>query len=250
MDLRYYVGFLSEWMGVIAVAWLLSLSPRFQKPPVGFRYARRDGLVALALYGLILVFAVIFYSTNSPVFREPFFLAPAPLHNPVQALLVAGLCLLPFIAALVIRKQPARSAGWNPPLLSPSLQAGFAMAFLTIFLRNRVMDVLGGLAGPVLGILPLAVGISLAEETIFRGYIQMRLGWWLGSTTGLVLSAVLFTLWHAAAWISALPVETVLILSGLTFVQGLVLGWIMRKTGHVLAPALYRSISIWVQFLG
>lgn len=249
MDIRYYIGFLSEWLGVIAIAWLLGLSPRFQQPQVGFKYARRDGTFALLLYALVLFFAFIYYNFFPPRFPQPLFPAPAPVHDLTQALILAGVSLAPFVVALIWRKQPARSIGWHQVLLRPSLQMGFAMAVLTIFLRNRVMDVLGGLATPTLSILLLAVLLAVAEETIFRGYIQMRLTWWLGQNLGLAITSALFTLWHAVPWMRTQPLETTLILAGLTFVQGLVLGWIMRKSGHVLAPTLYRSVSIWMQYL-
>ncbi len=251
MPINLYAGFISEWLGAIAVAMLIGLSPRLKKPPVGFRYPRREGFVSLSLYGLILAFAYLYHQTiNPPIFPDPLRLTPAPNQDLWQALILAGLALLPFLLALITRKQPARSAGWNRALLTPGLQMGLALALLTIFLRNRVMDVLAGLGSPALGALPLALGIGLFEETIFRGYLQMRLAWWLGTWPGLALTSALFALWHLPAWVGTLPVQTTLTLLGLTFVQGLVLGWVMRKSGTVVAPILYRSISIWVSFIG
>ncbi len=312
--LNILIAQISEWMGAIAVAWLFSLSPRLKQPPVGFKYARRDGITALMLFGLILILSYVLYTINPPALAQAIRLAPAPAGpaDPQQAipyltraLLAAGLALASFIIALVVRKQPVRSMGWNirrqtpttegtadkkmrssrsragstaasnpagslknltprPPLYGmergsrkkaedvffPALQMGVAMAILTIFLRNRVMDVLAGVSTASLTVLLLAVGISLAEETIFRGYIQLRLSWWLGEWAGLAATAALFTLWHVPAWLGRIPAETQLLLAGLTFVQGLVLGWIMLKSRNVIAPALYRSISIWMNFLG
>jgi len=246
-----YIGFISEWLGAIAVAWLLSLSPRLQRPPLGFLYPRREGFISFSLFGLILVFAYLFNQTlQLPSFSQPLRMVPAPNHDLWQALVLAGLCLLPFLLALVTRKQPPRSAGWNQALITPGLQMGVALAILTIFLRNRVMDVLSGLGAPVLGALPLALGISIFEETIFRGYIQMRLAWWLGAWPGTIITSALFTLWHLTAWVNYLPTETIFILVGLTFAQGLVLGWIMRKSGTVVSPILYRTMSIWVSLIG
>jgi len=242
------VAQLSEWLGAIAVAWLFSLSPRLQKPPVGFKYARRDGIMALSLFALILLFAFIYYGQNPPTLAET--PHPAPVVDLGQALFAAALSLAAIAVAVVVRRQPVRSAGWNPPLTMPALQMGFAIAILTIFLRNRVMDVLAGLSSDQLILLLLAAGISLAEEAIFRGYIQMRLSWWLGPWGGIALTALMFTLWHAPTWINRAPLETQLWLSGLTFIQGLVLGWIMRKSGHIIAPAFYRAISIWMNGLG
>lgn len=249
MDFRYYVAFVSEWLGAISVAWLLSISPRLQKPQIGFKYARRDGLMALALYSVILAFVVLFYTFTDPVFPEVERISPAPVHDLNQALIVALLSLVPFFISLILRKQPIKSLGWNPPVFSGGLQMGFAIAVITIFLRSKIMTILGGLSAE--SVLPLFVGlgIALAEETIFRGYIQLRLAWWLGPLPGIALTAALSTLWHLPIWITRLPTNTVLILAGLTFLQALVLGWIMRKAGHVAAPALYRAASIWMQFL-
>lgn len=248
MNIYTLIGFISEWLGAVAVAWLLSLSPRFQKPVIGFRYARRDGFVALSLYALILVFAFVYYNFNLPLFSTPLRIAPAPINDLWQALLLAVLCLAAFLTALFTRKQPFRSAGWNQAVFTPALQMGFAIAVLTIFLHNRVLDVLAGVSSERLVLLPMAIGISLAEETIFRGYIQLRLASWLGPWIGLASTAVMFAVWHLPAWLHGLPVETVLILLGLTFGQGLILGWVMLKSGNVIAPALYRSFSIWMVF--
>jgi len=238
-------------MGVIAVAWLLSLSPRFKKPPVGFRYPRREGFISLSLSLLIILFAFIYYYyINPPVFSDPLRITPAPVHTPIQALIVGALCLTPFVLAMLVRRQPIRSIGWNPAMLTSGMQVGLALGLLTLFLRNRVMDVLGGLAAPTLGLLPIAFGISLAEETVFRGYIQMRLIWWMGVWPGIIASSAIFSVYHLPVWLSTLPTQTTLILCALTFFQGIVLGWLMRKSGTVMAPALYRAVSIWVSLIG
>lgn len=249
MDIRLFAAYLSEWLGAFSLTWLLSLSPRLQKPILGFKYARRDGTMALSLYSVILAFALVFYIFTPPIFPDPLRIAAAPIHDLTQALLVAGISVLPFIAAILIRKQPVRSLGWDPELLRPALQMGFALAIMTIFLRNHVMTILSGLPPERLNPLLLAMGIAVFEETIFRGYIQPRLAWWLGPVPGIALTAALSTLWHLIVWLNRLPGETILILVGLTFIQALVQGWIMRKSGHVAAPALYRAFSIWMQFL-
>lgn len=240
------VAFISEWMGVVAVAWILIRLPAYKRQTLGFRYPRREGIMSLALFALITLFAFLVFRAIPPVF--PYNLPlPAPTIDLSQAFYIAGLSLVPVIVALLARGQPVRSAGWNRGGIRMALQAGIAMSLLTIFLRNRVLDVLSRLDGTVLIALLFAIGISLAEETIFRGYIQPRMVAWLGEWAGIGVSAALFTVWHLPAWAGRLPLETVLPLAGLTFVQGLVLGWVMRCSGHVLTPAIYRAISIWLR---
>lgn len=250
MDFRFYAAFISEWLGAVATAWLLSFSPRFKKPPLGFKYPRRDGFIALSLSALIVLFSFVYYSFYPPSFPEPTLIAAAPVHDLKQALFAAGICLLPFLISLVLRKQPVRSLGWNRAFFTPALQVGFAIAILTIFLHNRFMDVLSGRAFDQLLPLLFAFGIALAEETIFRGFVQQRLAWWLGPVPGILATALISTLWHLPVWLNRLPGNMIFILLGLTFVQALVLGWVMRKTGHVSAPALYRAMAIWMQFIG
>lgn len=254
VELNVWIANLSEWLGAIAVAWMFSTSTRFKLPPVGFLYARRDGLVAIFLYALMLATAFIFYGANPPIFREPisggaFIPAQAPVTDLVQSLIMAGLALIPVVVAMVVRRQPIRSTGWHQAILWPATIMGIAMAFVTLFLRNKFWVVLGGVSGPEFFALLTGLGISLAEETVFRGFILLRLVGWLGEWPGLVLTSLLYAGWHTVAWYGHLPLETVLLLAVLTFIQGMVLGWIMRKSHHIIAPAIYRTMSIWMQVL-
>jgi membrane protease YdiL (CAAX protease family) len=250
LEFRFFAAFISEWLGTFGTAWLLSNSPRFKKPPLGFLYPRRDGFIALSLSAVIILFSFVYYEFYPAVLPEPQRIAQAPVHDLTQALTVAAICLVPFIISLVLRRQPIRSLGWNPAFFTPGLQVGFALAVLTLFLHNRFLDVLSGRGSEQMFPLLLALGISLVEETIFRGYVQQRLAWWLGPVRGILLTAAISTLWHLPVWLNRLELATILLLVMLTFIQGLVLGWVMRKTGHVIAPALYRTISIWMQFIG
>lgn len=242
--------YLSEWIGIIAAAWLLALSPRLKKVPVIFTYAQRDGLIALSIYTVALLFAFIDYRLFPSPLPAAFTLAPAPIHPTTQNLFVAGMCAVVFAMALATRRQPLLSAGWKPALIRPGLEMGAALAILTIFLRNRVVDVLYRFNNDALTALLLALAISLAEESIFRGYIQLRLVSWMGRWQGIFLTAAMFAVWHVPAWIGHAPDLTVLGLVGLTFAQGLVLGWVMDRSGSVAAPAFYRAVSIWMQFFG
>lgn len=238
--------YLAEWLGVVAVVWLFSLSPRLRQPRLGFKYARRDGLVALSLFLLITAFAFALYSgqvggrmidsLNVPELVQP-------LLRPVVLSLV---CVLPFVAALVVRGQPVRSIGWGAAALRPGLYIGILLVLLTIFLRNRVMDVLGGPSSDQITYLLYALALAFAEETAFRGYIQPRLSWWLGENRGWIATSLMFAVWRFPALLGTGDLSSLLIGLGLLIVQGLMAGWIMRRANHVIAPALYRAASIWM----
>ncbi len=164
-----------------------------------------------------------------------------------QRLTVDGIALAIFALALLGRGQPLLSAGWRRTSLGPGLRLGLALAFLTIFLRGKIFSLLNGISGPEAYALLACLGIGLAEETIFRGYIQLRLCFWLGTRWGWLATAGLYVIWQLprlAADPASLPLNLLLVA-----VQGLLLGWLALTSGGVLAPALYHAISEWVGFI-
>lgn len=246
MEINVLIAQVAEWLGVIAVAWLLSLSPRFRQTQIGFKYARRDGLVGMALAFTVIVFAFIFSTTGLGVLIAGWVRLPGAAAALDRPLALAVFSLLPVVAALILRGQPLRSAGWNRPLLRAGVQVGLALVLLTIFLRNRVADILNGISTEETWYLLGALGIAVAEETIFRGYIQLRLGWWLGENRGWLATGLAYAAWRLPSLLSSDSLPVILVGLGLALAQGLVTGWLMRKCGHVLAPVLYRTVSIWL----
>lgn len=246
MDTTILLTHIAEWLGVSAFAWILALVPKFKTAPIIFKYARRDGMIALFLGASALLFAVALTTVGLSETIDRWF----PVSGPASALLhpfvLAVASLLPFVAALLTRGQPPMSAGWSGKRLRTGLQVGLTVVLLTIFLRNRVMDIVGGLETDEVTYLLFALGIALCEETIFRGYIQLRLDSWLGGKRGWVAAALLFAVFRFPALLAA--GDTNQALFGLLLVLGesLTAGWLMRKSGHVLAPALYRAVSIWM----
>ena len=251
---------LVEWMGVIAVTLILGLSPTFRRRPVKFVYPLRETIVSLVLFLLTtaLVFAFDLYVYRggyAPRVPAPYPVEPTPLNFSLERLIQQiGLLLFiaaPYLVALVIRRQPWLSAGLSRPTVRIGLQLGLALGLLTIFLTNRAAAVLNGLDGSEVNYLVGMLAVSLVEETIFRGYIMLRLMDYLGEVWGWIAQAVLYALWHLPQKLVVENVDP----SGLAFsllylfLFALLLGWIMRKCGNVLAPALYHAIHNWVMVL-
>ena len=239
MELNQFLLYLSEWLGVIAVIWMASLRKSFKVKPLGFVYPRREGLVSLGLFALIMAFAFYYYSSMAK---------PAdPVGLLWQRMTVAGISALPFILALLIRGQPLRSAGWDRALLGPSFRIGLALAFLTIFLRGKIYSLIDGVTPVEINALLALAVISLLEESIFRGYLQLRFSSWLGVRWGWLLATLLFVLWQVP-FVVAYP-EKMPVILGVAAAQGLILGWLALKSGSVVAGILYRTISAWAGFL-
>ncbi len=229
----------AEYLGVVAVVMLLGLSPRVRaRHEVKFIYPRREGLFALAGFAVILALAAIYYAKSGRT----------GLQN---NLILAGLSALPFGAFLLVRRQPLRSAGWGRANLGLGLQFGLVLAILALFIYNRIPTILSGPSSAQLSSLLYGLAICLLEESIFRGYMQPRLSAWLGDLPGWALCAALFAVWRLPVWLSAGGTWlSVLPDLGLAFVQGLVLGYVQRKSGSVLASGLYRAVSTWASLLG
>ncbi len=239
MNLNSILLYISEWLGVVAVTWLVWLNPRMKARPVGFKYPAREGYVALGLFASILGVAYFYFTRVAP--------APDALGLLWQRLTVDGIALAIFAVALLGRGQPLRSAGWGKTATSLGWRIGLALAILTIFLRGKISSIISGVT-PQDGLALLAcLGIGLAEETIFRGYIQMRLCFWLGQRWGVLATAGLFVVWQIPRLVgdpANLPINLLIVA-----VQGLVVGWLALTGGSALAPALYRAISEWANFL-
>jgi membrane protease YdiL (CAAX protease family) len=126
------------------------------------------------------------------------------------------------------------------------LQLGLALAIMSVFLRQRIYLVIDGVSQEELLSLLALLAIALAEETTFRGFIQLRLADLWGELAGWVMTATLYVVWILPRWLLLdLPWQT---LAAAT-VMALLLGYMLRKSGHNAAGVLFRTISEWVVLL-
>lgn len=222
-----------------------SISPKFNRRKVAFVYPQREAIIAFALWAVSTLLA---WLTYAGVFGSlPGVSLESPLGVLQQRVLLAALAAGLFALALFIRRQPLLSIGWARPKLVQGLQVGLLLVFLTLFLRGKIFILFGGLSGEQVTALILCLGLGLVEETVFRGYIQLRLMHWIGEQWGWLATSLLFVIWQLPR-VVFMPGDKLLSL-GIVVVQGVLMGWIMQKTGHVLASGLYRAVSEWVAFL-
>ncbi|HKV88664.1 MAG TPA: CPBP family intramembrane glutamic endopeptidase [Candidatus Dormibacteraeota bacterium] len=88
---------------------------------------------------------------------------------------------------------------------------------------------------PALVLLVLLNG--LREEMWFRALFLNKYGMFLGPLASNALAAVIFTSFHVQVQYSA----SILLFLGYTLINGLILGWLMQRTGSVLAPAIFHA---------
>lgn len=233
--------FLSETIGAVAVVMLLGLSPRFRRAPVGFRAPGYEGWTALGVFGAALTLSFVLFPWQGLDSFVPVQLADLWPRLTI-ALIGAGVVAL----ALLLRRQPLRSVLLGKQTLMASLQMGLALIFLSIFLRGKISALFDGIAEDQVTALFVWLGLCAAEEVLLRGFLQTRLIAWLGIARGHILSALLSVVWTLPLWLPGAKVENILIYAGLTLAQALLLGWLARRSGHLLAGVMFRTISSWL----
>ena len=130
-------------------------------------------------------------------------------------------------------------------MLMPGVQLGLAVGFLTLFLQNILPELFKGITMDQGYALLVWLGIALAEESLFRGYVQLRLEAWLGERWGWLAASGLSTLW-LLLFIGGQPLSVLLPRLGLLLLQALVLGWMAQRSRGVLGGAIYRAMSGWL----
>ncbi|HOV06648.1 MAG TPA: CPBP family intramembrane metalloprotease [Anaerolineaceae bacterium] len=249
VDMKFWLGYLSEWLGVIAVVMIAGTSPMIKKiRRIEFRFPRREATFSLILFALIFFFAFQFFS--NPIFEFLRTFAAALQGGEIaQRMLLALFSLIPVILLMVVRGQPLKSAGWSKENTRAGLTLGVVLLILVVFLRGKFLPLLQGISNEKGSLLFVILVWVAAEETIFRGYIQLRLMSYLGDNWGWLATSLLYVLWQLPGNDLLTQFSTQWPLLVLALVQGLLLGWIMRKTHHVSAPILLRVASTWLLLL-
>lgn len=246
MDIKFWLGYASEWLGAVAVTMIAGISPLLKKVrQIEFRFPQREGTFALSLFALIYLVAFQYFSNPALSFVRN--AASAFVGGELaEHMLLAVICVIPFLLALLLRGQPFKSIGWGKDNLRAGVTLGVMLAVVTLFLRGKFTSLLAGISSEQGSLLLVWLLLAAAEETIFRGYILGRLSSLFGSTWGWLATTALFVLWQLPGrlWVSPFADYWYILL--IAAIQGLLLGWIMRKSGHVLAPFLFRAAAGWL----
>lgn len=262
--MKFPILLLSEFLGVVAVVMILSISPVLKnRRPLMFLYPKREGTAALTVGILVILFTAFIQRFQPELFTQlinftayPIFssnLKPSfsNVNNLVAQAIFTIALISPIIIGLVTRKQPLLSIGLSKPGLKAGLQAGAVLILLVIFLQGKIFAIINGLSQGAFITLAVALVAFTGEEIVFRGYIQPRFTAWLGDKWGWLAAALLYVAWWAipaSGTFSGIGMELV---SALVYrvILALLLGWIMRKTGSVLAPILYHTAHVWLAFI-
>jgi membrane protease YdiL (CAAX protease family) len=255
---------ISEFIGVVAVVIILSISPVIRnKRPLRFLYPRREGTAAATVGILILVLTAVVQRFQPELFSQlmNFSTYPTLVNVPKQSyaslntitaqVLFSAAMIAPIALGLFARRQPLLSIGLSKPGLRAGLQVGAALFILVIFLQGKIFAIINGLTQGAYLTLIVAFVAAIGEEAVFRGYIQPRFTAWIGDRWGWLAAVLLYVAWWALPTIASYSGDSTSLVVGILYrlTLGLLLGWIMRKTGSLAAPILYHTVHMWLAFM-
>ena len=257
--MRQILPLIIEIVGVLAVLQILSISPAIQlRRPVNFTQPQREGQAALSLAVLIILLIAImdrfmdfplqsmgpfavFNSQYQLTRPEPFGVKTLILQTGLMAIIA-----IPFLYSIIRRKQPWLSVGLKQQMIKGGLQVGFGLVLISIFLRNKIVNLIYGTY--TLDTLLLFIGSLIScfvLELIFRGFVQLRLMAWLGDTIGWLIASSLYALWSVMPILgmtSDVIISTIIYRLGM----GLLLGWVARKSGGIFGGWIYNTVHTWL----
>jgi len=85
--------------------------------------------------------------------------------------------------------------------------------------------------------------VALAEEALFRGYIQTKMSSVVGPTKAIFFQALLFGLWHIVGWIVPLNLGSMTFHFASGFLFAVVQGAYFRYTRNLAGPVLLHALT-------
>ncbi len=261
--MNFPVLLFSELIGVVAVIRILSITPALKnRRRLIFKYPAREGGAALSIGVLIIVAtAAIVRVAGADISQAGQFAwypsllgapdLPAITPSAIAAQIFFSAALLLIVAASIyLRKQPLLSIGLGRNTQA-GLQLGLALALLTIFIHGKISTIIQGITGIGTSALIMAALTVVGEELLFRGYIQPRMSSWLGDWRGVMATAGLSLAWWGVVAIGVLPLTGLALVGAIIYraLMAVLLGWLMKDSNSLLAPAIYHLAHLWVAFL-
>ena len=178
--------------------------------------------------------------------------------GPARFLRQVGLCaflLLPT-GVWLVRRQAGWAAlrqacGWGREGLGRAMLLAVLLGVGVLFLRGSPFELARFCVADTWWALATYAVVAVAEETLYRGFLQGRLGAWLGRWWGCLTTALLFTVLHLPAQLLGgqplVPALTYALVQLLP--MALLFGGVMLATGHTAAPAVVHLAWNWASVI-
>ena len=241
-------------VGVITV-YLLSKALRLHPKPLTTERPRQEAMAAILVFVAVLVVTFALVAFYHGVFNPAFQLDKRPpftvdIIDMLWTALFYTALILPVAVAMKITKQSLGSIGISAENKERLLALGFAFSAILLTVLGLLASSLGeGFKGFSLSLaygLVVHVIVGFSEETVFRGYIQTRLVAYSGTFKGLLITSLLFVLFHLPTYYF----QTGDVLEGsalalLRFPVGLLLGYVMIRSQNIIPSSIIHLFTNW-----
>ncbi|MBU8869630.1 MAG: CPBP family intramembrane metalloprotease [Gemmatimonadales bacterium] len=212
-------------------------------PEESKRQSKTAFRVLVVTFALSIVLLVVFRGGHSDSVQLDFGLADVVGQTFGWVIL-----LMAMFVGLKIDGLGWRELQYRRTHLLPSLILGTLVGAVFLICADKSPDLRFLLtASGIFAILQFLI-VGLAEETLFRGYVQVRwvaaLGWW----RGWLLASATMSLFHVPILLLGenLSILEVLLETLRLLPLSLLLGYAMRKSGNIVAPAI---IHLWLNLI-
>jgi membrane protease YdiL (CAAX protease family) len=166
-------------------------------------------------------------------------------RSAARQLLVSAASVVPLAVALRATGSDPASAGLTRALLGRSVGIGLTLAVIWLIVSGAFRELAS--ARPEHGyVLIAALSVGLAEEIMWRGYLQSRLVSWLGSRRGISLAAMLFAAFHIPQrWLAGVVGADLILQIVIVALLGVVFGLLQAATRNVTLPVIVHTTIDW-----
>jgi membrane protease YdiL (CAAX protease family) len=201
-------------------------------------YTKTDGLLAIALYVLLLIAYFLMGLLN--------------VYTGIYLGVLVNLALIALCAALaLVRKQKLASVGFTLHRIGASLIAGAVSGVVFAFFMNVLPILLEGgrpvsVGQALYNVFYYFIVIGLSEEVVFRGYIQTRLyGFIKNDIAAVLLSGILFYAMHLPYQMVANGLRIDLRNMAILFALHIIMNFLYRKYKSLAAPTVFHGLLDW-----
>jgi membrane protease YdiL (CAAX protease family) len=229
----------------VAIVYLLSKALKLRPKPIAIAAPRKE----MPLVFLVIVAAFAVMSVLSGFLLDV--LPPTDVIDVLWVVFIYALLLLPLVIAMRRTGQAFGSIGISRKDSWRTFALGLILSAVSTMLMGFTAPSYGG---SFIGFSPtLAYGLVIfaingsSEEIVFRGYIQTRLIAYSGTLKGLMVTSLVFALWHfpISYYASSGAVLESLANALLRWPLGLLLGYIMLKSQNIIPSSIYHALWNW-----
>lgn len=242
------------YIKITAIIILITIELKFLTKIIPFNsnHCSINGVRKSAILSLIIIILQLIISIIYLLIIKKYFINVSQKESFFLQLIIYLLQLFPVFTIILFRKENISSLGITKNNLFKSIIIGIIIGITyfilvnSVFKVNKVMDIIS--ADSFNSFISFFI-VGFVEEVIFRGYLQTRLIYWLGTIKGYLLTSVIFSFFH---------IPNRLILGNLNFnsaliscieliLPSLLFGYIMLKTKNIFASSVFHTFVDWTE---